>query len=115
MANGLKTPGYPFVIAVWEDAKVVQDETKIEDISHSPTTRFYTSGWLVKATDIGVWIAAEWAPEDHTWRGITSIPKNWLVELVYVTLAKKAKKKVKAAVGVEPTAAISAIREDGTN
>lgn len=96
--NGLKQPDRPFAVIVWGDAKVVQDEVKVEDLSISPTTLFYTVGWIVKENSEGYWIAAEWAPEDHTWRTITSMPRDWVKEVVYLSGTKKRVKKVKAAV-----------------
>jgi hypothetical protein len=89
----MKQPDRPFALAIWHDAKVINDEVKIEDISNVPWTRFHTAGWLIKENAEGYWIAAEWAPEDHTWRTVTSVPKGMLVELTVMNLSKRRTKK----------------------
>jgi hypothetical protein len=109
--NGFKNPGYPFVVVAWDDAKMVNDEQKIEDIHDSPTTLFYTTGWLIKMNDKGLWIAAEWAPDDHTWRTITSVPRGWVREMTEFNLSKKRKKKEKGAAPVVEVAAPISVRE----
>jgi hypothetical protein len=110
--NGFKSPGYPFVICAWDDAKAVFDVQKTEEIHDSPTTLYYTSGWLLKQNDRGLWIAQEWAPDDNSYRNVTSIPRGWVRELVEFNLSKKRKKVVKAAAPEAVEAAAISLSEE---
>lgn len=81
----MKTPNKPFAVVEWNDAHGGgADEFREETIKHGPVV-YYTWGWVLRSDEVGVTLAAEWCPEDATYRSTTFIPRGMVTKETRLT------------------------------
>ena len=76
----IRRPDFPFALVIWDDAVVSSGDVRTEEIGHK-AVRYHSAGWILRQNEVGVSVAAEWAPDEGTWRGVTFIPSGLLIEV----------------------------------
>lgn len=88
----MKHPDKPFVCCAWKDAHgsatAAYDE---HELPHAPIY-ISTYGFLVRHDAAGVSVASEFCG-DGTWRGVTFIPSEIVVEIVELGMRKTRRSK----------------------
>jgi hypothetical protein len=91
-------PNKPFAVIIWGDAHGdATEEVKEDDIDkkHKPSV-FYSYGWVLRSNPTGVSLAAEWCPEDKSYRATMFVPRPMIIEERELRLSKAYKKATSA-------------------